>query len=189
MSGFQATTLDINPTQHYNCVKELSLAILARGRGIICCSRGNMQIMIPEFDLDGNLPPGIHLATWQEFTERFGITSYRQKLLKGLQAALESLKKGSCESVYIGGSFVTAKAEPGDFDGCWEPNGVNPYLIDPVLLNFNNGRAAQKAKYGGELFLANRKELGSGNTFLEFFQIDKETGRQKGIIKLDLRRL
>ena len=27
--------------------------------------------MIPPFDLDGDLPPGGHTATWQEFQERF----------------------------------------------------------------------------------------------------------------------
>jgi hypothetical protein len=35
----------------------------------------------------------------------------------------------------------------------------------------------------------NSIEGGSGETFLEFFQIDKETGNPKGIIVLDLRRL
>jgi hypothetical protein len=50
------------------------------------------------------------------------------------------------------------------------------------------GRAAQKAKYLGELFPAQMGEGGSGLTFLELFQVDKETGKPKGIVALDLRR-
>jgi hypothetical protein len=66
--------------------------------------------------------------------------------------------------------------------------GVNVELLDPVLLSFAHGRAAQKAKYLGEFFPARLTE-GSGLTFLEFFQVDKDTGRAKGIILLDLRSL
>ena len=29
--------------------------------------------MIPEFDISGNLPPGIHPATWAEVEARFGV--------------------------------------------------------------------------------------------------------------------
>lgn len=81
---------------------------------------------------------------------------------------------------------MTKKEIPADFDGCWDLNGVNIILLDPVLLNFNSGRLAQKAKYGGELFPAQFRENGSGKTFLEFFASDKETGGEKGIVTLDL---
>ena len=77
---------------------------------------------------------------------------------------------------------------PNDFDACWDIEGVDPDLLDPVLLTFDDSRAAQKAKYLGELFPAQLSEGGSGGSFLEFFQIDKETGNPKGIITLDLRR-
>ena len=74
--------------------------------------------MIPVFDANGNLPPGIHVVTWNELVARFGTTPHRQMLLDGLRAALLSLKDSGCRRVYIDGSFVTAKEEPGDFDGC-----------------------------------------------------------------------
>jgi hypothetical protein len=57
---------------------------------------------------------------------------------------------------------------------------------DPVLLMFGNRRAAQKAKYLGELFPADMVEGGSALTFLNFFQGDKNTGKPKGILALDL---
>jgi hypothetical protein len=145
--------------------------------------------MILPFDTTGNLPPGVHAATWQEFVSRFGKTPHRRTLLAGLQAALEALRVAGCQTVYIDGSFVTAKPIPNDFDACWDLDGVDPALLDPILLTFDHGRAAQKAKYLGELFPAQFSEGGSGTTFLEFFQIDKESGNPKGIIALDLRRL
>jgi hypothetical protein len=86
----------------------------------------------------------------------------------------------------VDGSFVTNKPHPGDFDGCWDVDGVDPDRLDSVLLVFDNRRAAQKAKYGGEMFPAQLNEGATGQTFLEFFQVDKATGRAKGIVQLDL---
>ena len=117
-----------------------------------------------------------------------GTTTHRRRLLHGLRAALKALRAAGCKTVYVDGSFVTAKVSPGDFDDCWDISGVNPDLLDEVLLTFDGGRAAQKAKYGGELFPAQMGEGGSGLTFLEFFQVDKERGNPKGIVALDLRR-
>lgn len=145
--------------------------------------------MIPEFETEGNLPPGIHWTTWQEFVERFGTTQHRLKLIAGLKAALDSLRTAGCQTAYIDGSFVTAKEVPNDFDACWDIDGVNPEILDPILLKFDNGRLAQKTKFFGELFPAQTQESGSGRMFLEFFQTDKETGNPKGIVALDLRSL
>ena len=146
--------------------------------------------MIPDFQKDGNLPAGVHECLWHEFATRFGSTPHRQRLLAGLKAALDSLKAAGCLMVYVDGSFVTAKEVPGDFDGCWDVRGVDPAKLDPVLLTFENARAAQKIKYKGELFPAHAMaDSISGRTFLDFFQIAKDTGNPKGIIALDLRRL
>ena len=142
--------------------------------------------MLSPFDREGNLPPGIHWADWNEFQERFGTSPYRKKILAGLSRALEALRQAHCGVVYIDGSFVTAKIYPGDFDGCWSVAGVDPTRLDPVLLDFSNRRAAQKAKFLGELFPAELPEGGSGKTWLEFFRQDRE-GRPKGIVAIDLR--
>jgi hypothetical protein len=141
--------------------------------------------MIPAFNSDGNLPPGVHWATWQEFAARFGTTPHRQQLLKGLKSALDSLSKAGCQTVYIDGSFVTKKGNPNDFDGCWDLTGVDPSLLDPILLLLDDKRVAQKAKYKGELFPASWAADGVGNTYLDFFQIDRD-GNPKGIVAIDL---
>jgi hypothetical protein len=76
---------------------------------------------------------------------------------------------------------VTRKPNPGDFDGLWEPAGVDPAILDSVLLDQVAPRAAQKAKYGGELLILTPE-------LLDFFQRDRD-GNHKGIVILDLEHL
>lgn len=143
--------------------------------------------MLPSFDQAGNFPSGIHWASWKEFENRFGTNPRRKELLEGLKQAIATLRKAGCRAIFVNGSFVTEKERPGDFDACWGVDGVDPDLLDPVLLDFSNGRAAQKAKYGGELFPAELMEGASGKLFLDFFQVDKNTGAPKGIVGLRLK--
>jgi hypothetical protein len=143
---------------------------------------------MPDFQADGNLPPGIHWAEWTEIEVRFGQTPHRRHLLKGCRGGLEQLRHAGCTAAYLDGSFVTTKDQPDDFDACWDVVDVDPDGIDPVFFDFNDGRAAQKARFGGEFFPAQLPEGDSGKTFLEFFQIDKNTGDPKGIVGVDLGR-
>jgi hypothetical protein len=144
-------------------------------------------VPIPDIDrATGNLPPGIHQGTWEELAGAFGSTAQRRALLEGLLRALSELRRAGCRRAYIDGSFVTAKDVPGDFDGCWDPEGVDPDVLEPTLLDFTDRRAAQKAKYGGELFIATESADAAESRFLDFFQRDKRTGEPKGIVALDL---
>jgi hypothetical protein len=142
--------------------------------------------VIPEFEDDtGNVPPGVHTASWDELIGRFGKTPWRLELLEGLKRALDSLERAGCVMAYIDGSFVTSKEVPGDFDGCWEAAGVDPDELDPVLLEFDNLRAAQKVKFRGELFPAELEADAHGTSFLDFFQKDRD-GNPKGILAIGL---
>lgn len=108
------------------------------------------------------------------------------KLLDGLLRALRSLNIAGCTAAYLDGSFVTAKELPGDFDACWESSGVDPGRLAPELLDFSNARAAQKVRYGGELFPVEAAAEPAGTTFLDYFQRDRDTGQPKGIVAIDL---
>jgi hypothetical protein len=114
------------------------------------------------------------------------VSDHRRRLLEGLRSALVLLKAAGCRTVYVNGSFVTAKDVPGDFDACWDVTGVDEDLLAPVFFDFSRRRAAQKARFHGEFFPAQLPEGMSGRTFLEFFQTDRETGQPKGIVALDL---
>lgn len=146
--------------------------------------------MIPPFDsATGNLPPGVYEATWEECLARYGYTPYRRSLLAGFKTALDALQLAGCTRAYIDGSFVTEKEEPEDFDACWETGGIDfPELahLAPELFDFTDRRAAQKAKYGGELFPATVPAEPGGAVFLDYFQRDQHTGQPKGIIAIDL---
>jgi hypothetical protein len=141
--------------------------------------------MLPPFDPDnGRLPPGEHVASWDELVERFGWTERRRRLLDGLAEAIDLLTAAGCSQVWLNGSFVTAKDEPGDFDACWDTDGVDLDILDPVLLDLSHQRSAQKARFGGELF-PNVVESQSGLSFAEFFQSERDTSR-KGIVVIYL---
>ena len=148
--------------------------------------------MIPPFEhATGNLPPGEHVALWEEISERFGQTEWRRQLLAGLESALNCLRAAGCRTVYLDGSFVTSKVRPGDFDACWDAEGVNGSLLDWELCTaegFKDSRAAQKKKYRGELFPANVGADGLGTPFREFFQHDKD-GNPKGVVVIILKDL
>ena len=141
--------------------------------------------MIPEFGADGNLPPGVHNATWPEIVSRFGATPQRRILLGGLLRALQALRAAGCRRAYIDGSFVTSKMVPADYDGCYDTTGVDFEHLHPVLQEFSDQRAAQKAEFRGELFPASWQADRHGRPFFEFFQRDRD-GNAKGIVVLDL---
>jgi hypothetical protein len=134
----------------------------------------------------GLLPPGLHPAEWTEVSARFGTNSRRRWLLDGLYEALLELRRVKCPAAFLDGSFVTDKPLPGDYDLCWDHTTVDLTAIDPIFLDVIHPRAAQQAKYRGDL-LPNVVERGSGRLFVEFFQVDKVTGKPKGIIALDPR--
>ena len=141
--------------------------------------------MIPAFDERGNLPPGIHNATWTEIVTRYATSTRRRELLDGLLDALHSLKKAGCRTAYLDGSFVTSKVHPGDFDVCWESAGVILDRLDLELQDFSDIRAAQKARYGGELYPADW-HAEPGVPFLDYFQRERITMQPKGILAIDL---
>ena len=143
--------------------------------------------VIPPFDpITGLLPPGEHAADWAEIRERLGWNLRRRRLLDGVYEGLAALASAGCHRVWLNGSFVTAKDEPGDFDAVWSPLGVDRSRLEndmPEQLDLSDHRAAQKSRFGGEFF-PNIIESGTGKQFAEFFQSDRD-GTAKGIIVID----
>lgn len=144
--------------------------------------------MIPVLTTDGLLPPGIHVATRDQLRARFGSEFVRAQFFAGVMRAADALAHAGCQRLWVDGSFVTNKVVPGDWDGCWDPAGVDPDLLDPTLYDFTaEGRSRMKSKYLADLFPSSFIEQRSTSTFLEYFQIDKTTGLAKGLIQLNLR--
>lgn len=144
---------------------------------------------IPEFDDNGNLPPGVYHVSLAEIERRFTWNQRRRLLFGGLRRALASLARGGVRWVWIDGSFVTAKEEPSDVDGCWEPGPPEDEdKLDEVLLDIWPPRVAMKRKYGVDFLVAGmrlRDKAAQGRTVEEFFQRDQR-GNAKGILLVEI---
>ena len=69
---------------------------------------------LPDFNLEGDLPEGVHRATMDEVVARFGVgTRQRQIVLARLLRVLEVAEAtGKLERLIIFGSFITNKPHP-----------------------------------------------------------------------------
>lgn len=132
------------------------------------------------------LPPGLHTADLQEIEAVFATNPWRRQLFAGLLDGGGRLRLAGCRTLYLDGSFVTGKPKPNDYDACWDPLGIDGTKIDPVFLDFSNGRAAQKATFRGEYFPSSMVCMDVSQTFIDFFQLDRFTGGKKGILCIDL---
>ena len=73
--------------------------------------------MIPPFDENGNLPPGVHPATLDEFEARFGRESeLRRVQFESLRWLIEIARRAGIVRLIVNGSFVTEVYEPNDMD-------------------------------------------------------------------------
>ncbi len=73
--------------------------------------------MIPDFNDDGYLPPGVHLATLAEVEERLGWQSeVRAAEMESLRWLVDLCRRAGVLRVIVNGSFVTDVAEPNDVD-------------------------------------------------------------------------
>jgi hypothetical protein len=73
--------------------------------------------MIPACNDDGYLPPGIHLATFEEVAARFGQASdLRRAQVESLGWLVDLARRAGALRIVVNGSFVTEKLEPNDVD-------------------------------------------------------------------------
>jgi len=73
--------------------------------------------MIPAFDDQGYLPPGIRPATLDEIAERFGNESeLRGVEMESLRWLVDLARRAGALRIVVNGSFVTDAYEPNDVD-------------------------------------------------------------------------
>lgn len=74
--------------------------------------------MLPALNEQGDLPPGVHVATWTEIERRFGSGSgARVSAMATLKHLHElALRTGALRAFYVFGSFVSAAPSPRDID-------------------------------------------------------------------------
>jgi len=73
--------------------------------------------MIPPYNDNGYLPPGIHRATLEEIAARFGQESaVREVQMESLRWLVALATKARVQRIIVNASFVTEKLEPNDVD-------------------------------------------------------------------------
>jgi hypothetical protein len=144
--------------------------------------------MLPDFTANGLLPPGIHIATVEEFKTRlvfFARSDRRYRIFdKLLELYHEARRSGIVKRFLVGGSFITAQAEPNDFDCIlvMDPTIVGRDLL-PMEYNLMSQRMTRR-RFGGDVFSL-REGTQVLDEYLEFFQRTRSEERV-GIVEIAL---
>ena len=135
------------------------------------------SLMIPNFNDDGYLPPGIYPATLEDISARFGQESeLRQVQMQSLRWLVELARRSGVLKIVVNGSFVTDKLEPNDVDCV--------LLIGP---GFPRDPAAEAELLAGLPFI--NLELVDAEAFRQFTERTFATDRNlvpKGMLEVTL---
>lgn len=132
------------------------------------------------------LPVGLHYVSLREFRDAFAFNSKRAWLFEGFKAACHDLRVAGCARIFVGGSFVTSKADPSDYDACWDPVGVAADL-EPILYD-ENMLLERRDRYRGDLLIGGCDPGPLGQWF-RYLSKDKVTGEERGMIGIKLKLL
>jgi predicted nucleotidyltransferase len=144
--------------------------------------------MIPKFNVDGNLPEGIHSFGEEEFFDHFATQSVRRKWLGERIREVIALAKltRKVERMFIWGSFVTAKESPNDVDILLVMS--EDFQIETVAEEcrylFDYIRA--RVKFNADIFWS-KASIGEDtlSLWLETYQLAKDFKR-RGIVEVKL---
>jgi hypothetical protein len=111
--------------------------------------------MLPAFTENGLLPSGVHRATLEEFEQRFVYfdkSDRRFRLYDKFRDLYQQAKgSGIVRRILVGGSFVSSKSEPNDFDCIvvFDPS-IEGRELRPLEYNLVSRRAASRV-FGGDV--------------------------------------
>ena len=142
--------------------------------------------ILPAFNEQGDLPPGVHRATLSEVLERFGQGTIQRRAVADRLNRIYQLvvSTGQLARLVVFGSFVTAKPEPNDVD-------IVVLMEDTFDLASVRGEASlvfehmeADAHFGASVFWATRSGvLGGEQAMIEYWQARREGGR-RGIVEI-----
>ncbi len=141
---------------------------------------------LPPFNEDGDLPPGIHPASFSEVVRRFGIGTARRNVLGRRLERIYTLAESTGHLVrfVIFGSFITGKPEPNDVDVflLMEDTFDVSTLTGELALLFQHGTAQDY--FGGSVFWLRRVAvLGDEEIAVNHWQV-KRDGTTRGLVEI-----
>jgi hypothetical protein len=145
-------------------------------------------LVLPDLTAEGELPPGVHLADWQEFQARFCSSSPRRVWLESRLRTLIALAatNGRLRRLFVWGSFVTAKQSPQDVDLLliMDEDFEVERLAAPAQAIFDSVRA--KLMFESDVFWA-RSSIGPEmlDLWLDTYQTSRSF-RKRGIVEVEI---
>jgi hypothetical protein len=144
--------------------------------------------MLPPFDETGDLPPGLHPVTWDEFRARFCRfvqSDRRLQLCRQLeQLVVDARASEIVKKILVGGSMVRATAEPNDFDCIIVLHAETRYeTLRPDQLQIADARIA-RSRYMGDIFIA-REGQNTLSLYIDFFSRNRD-GKIIGMVEVTL---
>ena len=144
--------------------------------------------MIPPFDADGDLPEGVYRAEWAECQERFCVFARSEQRLRLCQRIAQMIEDARAsrivERLLFGGSFVTSRAEPHDFDCIIVLKTTVHYEeLQPSQRWIADTREASR-RYHGDVFVT-RADHPTLAIYMEFFAMNRR-GKRVGLMEVML---
>jgi hypothetical protein len=144
--------------------------------------------MLPAFIDDGLLPEGIHLAAFEEFEKRFvyfDVSDRRYQLFDKLRELYQEAKRSAIVKRFIvGGSFITSKPEPNDFDCILVLDStVRSDNLRPMEYNLTSRRAARRLFRGDIIPVV--EDSTEYHDYMNLFQTTRHQKRV-GIVEIEL---
>ncbi len=140
---------------------------------------------LPEFNSQGDLPPGIHKATLEDILKCFAGTPRRAVIARRLERIYSlAYLTGHLSRFVIFGSFITAKAEPNDVDIflLMEDSFDVSKVSTEARLVFDH-TAAQNLLGASVFWIRRAAALGGEEATIAHWQI-KRDGNKRGIVEV-----
>ena len=144
--------------------------------------------MLPDFTEDGFLPAGVHPTSFAEFEKRFvyfGRSDRRFRVFDSLRELYrQASRSGIVKRFLVGGSFVTSKPDPNDFDCILvlEPS-IRGRDLKPLEYNLVSRRNARRI-FGGDVVSVAEGSV-DYQRYLLFFQSNRDK-EHIGIVEVEI---
>lgn len=121
--------------------------------------------MLPAFDNRGFLPSGVHRCDGKEFLQRFSEGGKRSEFQRPIRNIINYAASVQAESILVGGSFVSSRADPEDID-C-----VILFRVEKQIPAVRDGLVFDSKRL--DVFFASKDSREIQASFLRLFQTNK----------------
>jgi hypothetical protein len=144
--------------------------------------------VLPDFTEEGFLPAGVHPASFAEFEKRFVYFARSDRRFRVFDSLRELYRQASRSGIVkrflVGGSFVTSKPEPNDFDCILVVDAsIRGRDLKPLEYNLLSRRNARRI-FGGDVASVEEGSV-DYQRYLVFFQSNRNK-EPIGIVEIEI---